>query len=109
MTFYLCMYDTWIVILHLIFDVNPFSFLLCKYLLFPSLSLPFLLFSSLCLSSLPSVLLFKLFTSSIDLFCIGACDGMTYEEIEIEFPEEFEMRERDKLAYRYPRYVRYVT
>ena len=34
---------------------------------------------------------------------------MTYEEIEIEFPEEFEMRERDKLAYRYPRYVRYVT
>ena len=29
---------------------------------------------------------------------------MTYEEIELEFPEEFEMRERDKLAYRYPRY-----
>ena len=29
---------------------------------------------------------------------------MTYEEIEEEYPEEFEMREKDKLAYRYPRY-----
>ena len=34
----------------------------------------------------------------------GACDGMTYEEIEEQFPEEFERREKDKLAYRYPRY-----
>jgi broad specificity phosphatase PhoE len=33
----------------------------------------------------------------------GACDGMTYEEIEEVFPEEFERREGDKLAYRYPR------
>ena len=30
---------------------------------------------------------------------------MTYEEIEEEYPEEFEMREKDKLAYRYPRFV----
>ena len=37
-------------------------------------------------------------------FIVGACDGMTYEEIEEEYPEEFEMREKDKLAYRYPRY-----
>ena len=34
---------------------------------------------------------------------VGACDGMTYEEIEQTFPEEFERREKDKLAYRYPR------
>ena len=34
---------------------------------------------------------------------IGACDGMTYEEIEEQFPEEFVRREKDKLAYRYPR------
>jgi 6-phosphofructo-2-kinase / fructose-2,6-biphosphatase 3 len=34
---------------------------------------------------------------------IGACDGMTYEEIEQTFPEEFVRRENDKLAYRYPR------
>jgi broad specificity phosphatase PhoE len=27
---------------------------------------------------------------------------MTYEEIEEQFPEEFERREQDKLAYRYP-------
>ena len=35
--------------------------------------------------------------------CVGACDGMTYEEIEEQFPEEFVRREKDKLAYRYPR------
>ena len=28
---------------------------------------------------------------------------MTYEEIEEQFPEEFVRREKDKLAYRYPR------
>ena len=30
---------------------------------------------------------------------------MTYEEIEEQFPEEFVRREKDKLAYRYPRGV----
>ena len=29
---------------------------------------------------------------------------MTYEEIEEQFPEEFELRKNDKLAYRYPRW-----
>jgi broad specificity phosphatase PhoE len=33
----------------------------------------------------------------------GACDGMTYAEIEEKYPEEFELRKHDKLAYRYPR------
>jgi broad specificity phosphatase PhoE len=36
---------------------------------------------------------------------VGACDGMTYEEIEENFPEEFARRGVDKLAYRYPRYA----
>jgi 6-phosphofructo-2-kinase len=34
---------------------------------------------------------------------LGQFDGMTYEEIEEKFPEEFERRTTDKLAYRYPR------
>ena len=38
----------------------------------------------------------------------GACDGMTYEEIEKAFPEEFDRREKDKLAYRYPRGESYL-
>jgi broad specificity phosphatase PhoE len=33
---------------------------------------------------------------------------MTYEEIEEQFPEEFERREQDKLAYRYPRGESYL-
>lgn len=33
----------------------------------------------------------------------GTCDGMTYEEIEQKYPEEFALRQVDKLAYRYPR------
>ena len=36
----------------------------------------------------------------LDELFAGACDGMTYEEIEQQFPEEFERREKDKLAYR---------
>jgi broad specificity phosphatase PhoE len=38
----------------------------------------------------------------------GACDGMTYEEIENTYSEEFERRENDKLAYRYPRGESYL-
>jgi broad specificity phosphatase PhoE len=32
----------------------------------------------------------------------GACEGMTKEEIREKMPLEFEARETDKLAYRYP-------
>ena len=39
----------------------------------------------------------------LDELFAGACDGMTYEEIEEQYPEEFVRREKDKLAYRYPR------
>ncbi|ODQ83226.1 hypothetical protein BABINDRAFT_170204 [Babjeviella inositovora NRRL Y-12698] len=32
----------------------------------------------------------------------GVCEGMTYKEIQSEYPAEFEARIKDKLAYRYP-------
>ena len=40
---------------------------------------------------------------NLDELYAGTCDGMTYKEIEEVYPEEFERRQRDKLAYRYPR------
>lgn len=40
---------------------------------------------------------------NLDELYAGTCDGMTYKEIETVFPDEFERRQRDKLAYRYPR------
>ena len=47
----------------------------------------------------PNINLTCLYTST----CV--CVGMTYEEIEETFPEEFARRNTDKLAYRYPRFV----
>lgn len=44
----------------------------------------------------------------LDELFAGSCDGMTYEEIEKEFPQEFERRSVDKLAYRYPRGESYL-
>jgi broad specificity phosphatase PhoE len=44
----------------------------------------------------------------LDELFAGACDGMTYEEIEEQYPEEFQLRENDKLAYRYPRGESYL-
>lgn len=44
----------------------------------------------------------------LDELFAGACDGMTYEEIEEKFPQEFERRSVDKLAYRYPRGESYL-
>lgn len=40
---------------------------------------------------------------ALDEIHSGACDGMTYAEIQEQRPEEFEARRRDKLGYRYPR------
>jgi broad specificity phosphatase PhoE len=40
---------------------------------------------------------------NLDELYAGVCDGMTYKEIEQIFPEEFQRRQDDKLAYRYPR------
>ena len=44
----------------------------------------------------------------LDELFAGSCDGMTYEEIEEKFPEEWERRNVDKLAYRYPRGESYL-
>mmetsp|Transcript_6165 Transcript_6165/g.11677 ORF Transcript_6165/g.11677 Transcript_6165/m.11677 type:complete len:512 (+) Transcript_6165:348-1883(+) len=45
---------------------------------------------------------------NLDELYAGLCDGMTYKEIEEIFPEEFEARQNDKLAYRYPRGESYM-
>ncbi|EFJ46639.1 hypothetical protein VOLCADRAFT_30993, partial [Volvox carteri f. nagariensis] len=44
----------------------------------------------------------KLRWKALDEIQAGACDGLTYEEIEQRFPEEFAARQKDKLRYRYP-------
>lgn len=40
---------------------------------------------------------------NLDEIYAGVCDGMTYDEIKLRYPEEFALRKADKLAYRYPR------
>jgi broad specificity phosphatase PhoE len=45
---------------------------------------------------------------NLDELYAGKCDGMTYKEIEETFPNEFEARQEDKLAYRYPRGESYM-
>lgn len=40
---------------------------------------------------------------NLDEIYAGLCDGMTYEEIEREFPEEAAARKGDKFEYHYPR------
>ena len=32
----------------------------------------------------------------------GVCEGLTYEEIATQYPEEFSLRDQDKYSYRYP-------
>ncbi|KIJ06096.1 fructose-2,6-bisphosphate 2-phosphatase [Paxillus involutus ATCC 200175] len=43
----------------------------------------------------------KLTWKSLDELDAGVCDGMTYEEIEQEYPEDFANRDEDKFNYRY--------
>ncbi|KAG8371464.1 hypothetical protein BUALT_Bualt13G0090300 [Buddleja alternifolia] len=45
---------------------------------------------------------------ALDEINAGVCDGMTYEEIKKNMPEEYESRKRDKLRYRYPRGESYL-
>lgn len=44
----------------------------------------------------------KLQWKALDEINAGACDGMTYEEIAENMPQEFAARKKDKLHYRYP-------
>ncbi|KAG9016607.1 Fructose-2,6-bisphosphatase [Tulasnella sp. 427] len=43
----------------------------------------------------------KLTWKSLDELDAGVCDGMTYEEIEEHYPEDFANRDEDKFNYRY--------
>ncbi|XP_060175800.1 6-phosphofructo-2-kinase/fructose-2,6-bisphosphatase isoform X2 [Lycium barbarum] len=45
---------------------------------------------------------------ALDEINSGICDGMTYEEIKKNMPEEYESRKKDKLRYRYPRGESYL-
>jgi broad specificity phosphatase PhoE len=33
---------------------------------------------------------------------VGVCDGFSYKDVELKYPDEFASRARDKLRYRYP-------
>lgn len=45
---------------------------------------------------------------ALDEINAGVCDGMTYDEIKKNMPEEYESRKKDKLRYRYPRGESYL-
>ncbi|KAL5580694.1 hypothetical protein UlMin_013136 [Ulmus minor] len=45
---------------------------------------------------------------ALDEIYAGVCDGMTYEEIKKNMPEEYQARKKDKLRYRYPRGESYL-
>lgn len=39
---------------------------------------------------------------ALDELDAGSCDGLTYEDIQIQFPEDFKARDDNKFEYRYP-------
>jgi 6-phosphofructo-2-kinase/fructose-2,6-biphosphatase len=39
---------------------------------------------------------------------VGVCDGLSYEQVKVRFPEEYRSRLQDKLKYRYPRGESYL-
>ncbi|KAL4558386.1 hypothetical protein LXL04_036585 [Taraxacum kok-saghyz] len=45
---------------------------------------------------------------ALDEINAGVCDGMTYEEIKKNMPDEYMSRKKDKLRYRYPRGESYL-
>ncbi|XP_078159910.1 6-phosphofructo-2-kinase/fructose-2,6-bisphosphatase-like isoform X1 [Carex rostrata] len=45
---------------------------------------------------------------ALDEINVGACDGMTYEEIKKNMPDVYEQRKKDKLRNRYPRGESYL-
>jgi len=45
---------------------------------------------------------------NLDELYAGVCDGLTYKEIEEQYPDEFARRQEDKLTYRYPRGESYM-
>lgn len=45
---------------------------------------------------------------NLDELFAGVCDGMTYADIKEHYPEEYTRRQKNKLAYRYPRGESYL-
>ncbi|XP_004490623.1 6-phosphofructo-2-kinase/fructose-2,6-bisphosphatase [Cicer arietinum] len=45
---------------------------------------------------------------ALDEINAGVCDGMTYEQIKKNMPDDYESRKKDKLRYRYPRGESYL-
>lgn len=43
----------------------------------------------------------KLQWKALDELDAGVCDGLTYEEIEARYPEDFNLRDQDKFHFRY--------
>jgi broad specificity phosphatase PhoE len=39
---------------------------------------------------------------------VGVCDGLSYEQMKVKFPEEYRARDQDKLRYRFPRGESYM-
>ena len=39
---------------------------------------------------------------------VGICDGLSYEQVKLQFPDEYRSRQLDKLRYRYPRGESYL-
>lgn len=39
---------------------------------------------------------------------VGVCDGLSYDQVQVKFPEEYRSRLQDKLKYRYPRGESYL-
>ncbi|XP_044478062.1 6-phosphofructo-2-kinase/fructose-2,6-bisphosphatase-like isoform X1 [Mangifera indica] len=60
------------------------------------------------LTASPIVEFPKIQWRALDEINAGVCDGMTYEEIKKNMPEEYEARKKDKLRYRYPRGESYL-
>ncbi|XP_077215036.1 6-phosphofructo-2-kinase/fructose-2,6-bisphosphatase-like isoform X2 [Tasmannia lanceolata] len=60
------------------------------------------------LTATPIVGFPKIQWRALDEINAGVCDGMTYEEIKKNMPEEYESRKKDKLRYRYPRGESYL-
>ncbi|KAJ0020163.1 hypothetical protein Pint_32508 [Pistacia integerrima] len=60
------------------------------------------------LTATPIVGFPKIQWRALDEINAGVCDGMTYEEIRKNMPEEYDARKKDKLRYRYPRGESYL-
>ncbi|WCJ34764.1 6-phosphofructo-2-kinase/fructose-2 6-bisphosphatase [Euphorbia peplus] len=60
------------------------------------------------ISASPIVGFPKIQWRALDEINAGVCDGMTYEEIKKNMPDEYESRKKDKLRYRYPRGESYL-